>query len=189
MALTGELYEAVIRLIEQRVGEIKVTREDFDRLTKTVSELSGSVRELAEAQKRTEQRMGDLAKAVGGLSETVGFGIEDVARVVLPGWLERHERVRVVDLERRFLEAEGESVEFNLYGEGSKGGKPLVVVGEAKARIHAGDASQFLRNLEKAQKTLAGKRLLPVMFGFWIHPSAQTIAKAKRIRLVASYQR
>ena len=236
--MTGELYEAVTRLIDQRVGEIKVTREDFDRLTKTVSELSGSVRELAEAQKRTEQRleelaeaqkrtefavstlaervtrlevamervegaverlaeaqkrteerMGDLAKAVGGLSETVGFGIEDVARVVLPGWLERHERVRVGDLERRFLEAEGESVEFNLYGEGSKGGKPLIVVGEAKARIHAGDASQFLRNLEKAEKTLAGKRLLPVMFGFWIHPSAQTIAKTKKIRLVASYQR
>jgi hypothetical protein len=79
--------------------------------------------------------------------------------------------------------------QFNLYGGASKGGKPLIVLGEAKARIHAGDASQFLRNLEKAEKTLAGKRLLPVMFGFWIHPSAQTIAKTKRIRLVASYQR
>ena len=245
MTLTGELYEAIIKVVDDRVREIRVTREMYDRLVEAVANiaeaqkrteerlgelaeaqkrtefvisglgervtglegaverLEGAVERLAEAQKRTEQGLGelaeaqkrteesvrDLAKAVGGLSETVGFGVEDVARVVLPGWLERHQRVHVDELERRFLVVDGETVEVNLYGEGTKSGKPIVVLGEAKARIRGSDVSEFLQNLEKAQRTLAGRRLLPVMFGFWLHPSAQVIAREKRILVVASYQR
>ena len=52
-----------------------------------------------------------------------------------------------------------------------------MVLGEAKARIHAGDASQFLRNLEKAEKTLAGKRLLPS------HHTSDSIVKLTAHRL------
>ncbi|MEM3018404.1 MAG: hypothetical protein QXO25_05950 [Candidatus Bathyarchaeia archaeon] len=231
MALSGELYEAVIRIVDQRVGEIKVTREDFDRLTKTVSELSGvvgelaeaqkrtesvvsnltervvrlegavealaeaqkrteeRVSELAEAQKRTEDAVGRLAVAVGSLSDTVGYSLEDVARVMLPPWLERHERVKVEELERRFIEVDGESVEINLYGEGVKARAPITVVGEAKSRIHVGDVKEFAGKVEKIQGALKKRRILPLMFGYWIHPSATSLGKTLRIRLVASYQR
>ncbi len=245
MALTGDLYEAVVKIVDQRVGEIKVTREGFDRLTKTVSELAVTVQELGEAQKRTEfvlsnlgervsrldaaverladaqkrtevvvaslgERVGsleaaverladaqkrteetvrELAKAAGGLSDTVGYGLEDVARVMLPPWLERHERVRVEELERRFMQADGESVEVNLYGEGLKGRRSITVVGEARSRIHAGDVKEFAERLEKIRKALEGRKTLPLMFGYWIHPTAQSLAKTLRIRLVASYQR
>ncbi|MBS7622449.1 hypothetical protein KEJ39_02080 [Candidatus Bathyarchaeota archaeon] len=189
LALSGELYEAVIRIVDQRVGEIKVTREDFDRLTKTVSELSGIVRELAEAQKRTEDAVGRLTVAVGSLSDTVGYSLEDVARVMLPPWLERHERVKVEELERRFIKVEGESVEVDLYGEGMKARTPIVVVGEAKSRIHVGDVKEFAGKVEKIQRALKQERILPLMFGYWIHPSATSLGKTLHIRLVASYQR
>jgi predicted nuclease with TOPRIM domain len=215
--LTPELYETIVRIVDQRVGEVKVTREDFDKLTKTVSELAGTVRELAEAQKRTDERLQelagaqkdlaeaqrrtedslhelseavkDLAKAVGRLSDTVGYGLEDVARVMLPPWLERHERVRVEELERRFVQVDGESVEVNLYGEGLRARASVTVIGEARSRIHAGDVKEFAANVEKIQKSLKDRRILPLMFGYWIHPSATSLAKTLRIRLIASYQR
>ncbi|MBS7650335.1 MAG: hypothetical protein QXN62_02195 [Candidatus Bathyarchaeia archaeon] len=251
MALTGELYETIIRIVDQRVGEIKVTREDFDKLTKTVSELSGAVRdlaermvrledaveklaeaqrrteerlselaeaqkrteervlrledaveklieaqkrtderlsELAEAQKRTEDAVGRLAVAVGRLSDTIGYGLEDVAMVMLPPWLERHENVKVEELERRIIEVEGESVEINLYGEGLKGRKRILVVGEVKSRIHQRDVREFAGKIEKIRRVVKAN-VFPVMFGYWVHPAATSLGKSLNIRLVASYQR
>jgi len=224
LALTAELYEAVVKIVDDRVGGIKVTREDFDRLTKTVASLSGAVErlegsveklaeaqkatdmrmaELAEAQKRTEERVealteaqkrtedavGRMAVAVGELSDTVRYGLEDIAKVTLPSWLERHERVRVKELERRFIEVEGESVEVNLYAEGAKARAPITVIGEAKSRIHVGDVKEFAGKVQMVQKALKGRKILPVMFGYWIDPSASSLGETMGILLVASYQR
>lgn len=108
---------------------------------------------------------------------------------MLPPWLERHERVRIEELERRFIEVEGESVEVNLYGEGVKARAPITVIGEAKSRINVGDVKEFAGEVEIVQKALKGRKILPVMFGYWIHPFATSLAKTMRIRLVASYQR
>jgi len=265
VSLSPELYETILRIVDQRVGEIKVTREDFEKLARTVSELSeivsklsgtvselsvtvrelavselteaqkrteqrigelteaqkriqehvselteaqkrteGRIRELAqaqekteeriselaEAQKRTEEGLGNLATAVGRLSDTVGYGLEDVAMVILPSWLERNERIRVEELERRFMEIEGESVEVNLYGVGLKGRTQVTIIGEAKSRIHAGDVKEFAEKLQKkVRKALGERRVISLMFGYWVHPEASSIAKAFGIRVIASYQR
>ncbi|MEM3056806.1 MAG: hypothetical protein QW639_06225, partial [Candidatus Bathyarchaeia archaeon] len=92
--------------------ESKVTREEFDKLRKSMNKrfsrmeraisnlaeaqlrteerlekLTERVEALAEAQLRTEERLGEfvaglesLRTEVGRLSDTVGFGLEDVAR-------------------------------------------------------------------------------------------------------------
>jgi len=189
VSLTPELYDAIVRIVDQRVGEIKVTREDFDRLSSTVSELSVVVKELAEAQKRTEESVGRLAVSVGRLSDNIGYGLEDVARVMLPPWLERHERVRVDELERRFIQVDGESIEVNLYGDGVRGRTSITIIGEAKSRIDASDVKEFSRKLERISKAFEGRRILALMFGYWIHPSATSLGRTLQIRLIASYQR
>ena len=60
--LTSELYKTIIAIVDERVREIRVTREDFDDLKQVV-------RELAEAQKRTEERLDNLAARVEELAE------------------------------------------------------------------------------------------------------------------------
>ena len=52
--LTAEMYRAVVAIVDERVKEIRVTREDF-------SALKGAVLELAQAQARTEARLEELA--------------------------------------------------------------------------------------------------------------------------------
>ena len=84
---------------------------------------------------------------------------------------------------------EGELVEVNLYGEAIKDGKKIVVVGEVKSRIYDKDVKRFIKTLEKIESSLKDREILPLMFGFLIHPSAQQKAKEKKIRLIASYQR
>ncbi len=217
MTITPELYEFVTKVVEDKVREIKVTREEFDRLTNVVRQLAEAQRrteerlnqlaqrvdqlaqrvdQLAEAQRRTEEVVARLAKAVdslrhevGKLSEVVGFGLEDIARVVLPGWLHRNLGVEVEELERRFLILRGEEVEVNLYGEGYRNGSRVVVVGECKSRIHRRDVDKFYSEIYRPLVEESRKEVLGVLFGYLIHPSAQERARSLGLYVVASYQR
>jgi proteasome lid subunit RPN8/RPN11 len=226
--VTAGLYRAIVEIVDDRVKEIRVTREDF-------SELKGAINELADAQTRAEERMGQLEDAVeklalaqakteervgrledaveklalaqarteetverlvkaqrelsvevGKLSTAIGFDIEDVGRVVLPGYLERHFGIEVEELERKFFSVDGEEVEMNFYGDGVKKGERIVILGEAKSRIYGGEVKDFVKAVAKLK---IKDKVFKVMFSFFIHPSASELAGKEGIALVASYQR
>jgi len=185
------LEEAIARLemAVQRLAEAQAGSEE--RLTR----LEKVVEKLAEAQARSEERLTrlevsfhELARQVGKLSDTIGFGLEDVAKVVLPGWLSRHEGIEVGELTRRFLEVDGELVEINLYGEGVKEGEPVVILGESRSRIYGDDVKEFDSTVEKAKKAIPHK-VYKLLFGYWIHPQAQKEAAGRGVTLVTSYMR
>ncbi|WP_353684646.1 hypothetical protein V4D30_02300 [Thermodesulfovibrio sp. 3907-1M] len=58
----------ILKLIEKAIGEV-VKREDFLELKREVERLAKAVAELAEAQKRTEQRLTRLETVVAELAE------------------------------------------------------------------------------------------------------------------------
>ena len=217
MSITPELYEFIVRVVEEKVKYIRVTREEFDKLVERVDrlveavnrlaeaqarteervdKLSTALNRLAEAQARTEERVDKLAKAiaalqkgVGRLSETVGFGLEDIAKVVLPGWLQRHLEVEVETLERRFVRVDGREVEVDLYGEGSRRGKRVLVLGECKSRIGKGDVARFYDKVYKPIVPKTEAEAIGVLFGYLIRPEAQEKAEKLGLYTVASYQR
>lgn len=185
------LTDAIDRLAE-RVDKLaeaqKLTEDRLNKLTERVDR-------LAEAQLRTEEHVkqlavtvSNLAREVGRLSDVIGFGLEDVAKVVVPGWLYRHERIEV-ELERRFVYVDGESIEVNLYGDGRRNGEAVIVVGECKSRICEREVREFAEKLEKLAKVFQGRRVYTFMFGFLIHPSAEWKARERGITLIASYMR
>jgi len=178
------LEEAVAKLAEAQA-----------RTEERVTRLEEAVTRLADAQARTEERvtrvevsLRELAQQVGKLSDTIGFGLEDIARVVLPGWLSRHEGVEVEELTRTFFEVDGEVVEINLYGVGVMGGEKVVVLGEARSRIYEHDVKEFDGIAEKARKVIP-HRVYKLLFGYWIHPTAQKEAVNRGLTLIASYMR
>ena len=74
--ITPELYRTIIAIVDERVGELRVTREEYDQLRAAVTELvkaqaktEARLSELAEAQKRTEARLDSLAERVEELAE------------------------------------------------------------------------------------------------------------------------
>ncbi|MGC9189709.1 MAG: hypothetical protein ACP5GG_03205 [Conexivisphaera sp.] len=229
--LTPELYDVIVRIVDDKVKDIKVTREEFDKLAAVVGQLAQRIDQLAEAQRRTEERLNQLAervdqlaakvdqlaeaqrrteerldrltdrvdklaeavgvlnKSVSSLGETIGFGLEDIARVVLPGWLHRHLGVEMGELERRFLRIGGREYEVNLYGEGSIGGRRVVIIAEAKSRIHASDVERFNELLSGARDSMDGAEVIGVVFGYVIYPDAKERADRLGIHAVASYER
>ena len=182
------LISLIDRRIEERLKDQLPTREDFSELKSIVQELAQAQQELAEAQGRTEIQMQNLARSVGKLSDNIGFGLEDIARVVLPGYLERHLGIQVKEFSRKFFSVNGDEVEINLYAAGKKSGKRVTVLGECKSRIHRREVRSFVRHVEKVRGQFKGDIQL-VIFGYWIHPSAFVLAKEKDVYLIVSYQR
>jgi hypothetical protein len=226
--ITAELYRAIVTIVDDRVKEIRVTREDFDRLTQTVAQLAqaqarteqrleelaqaqarteqrlnelaqaqarteqrveqleGAMQRLAEAQARTEQALQQLATQVGALSDNVGYGLEDIARVVLPGYLKQRYGVTIERLERRIFPIDGQQFDIDLYAEGRRGRRRIVVLGEVKARIYAREVHHFQQVLQAVRPQLPAEPL-PVLFGYFIDLSAMESAQ-DQILLIAAYQ-
>jgi hypothetical protein len=191
-----ELAQAQART-EQRMDELAQAQA---RTEQRVGGLEQAMQELAQAQARTEQRIEklvevqeNLARQVGGLSDSIGYGLEDIAKVVLPGYLQRHFGILLEgelgeELNRHFFHIDGSDVEINLYGEGERDGQRVVVLGEAKSRIYKNDVEKFTHDLAVIDHVLKGE-VVRVMFGYFLHPSAEVAARERDILLVASYQR
>jgi hypothetical protein len=121
------------------------------------------------------------------------MGLEDIARITLPGYLERHLGVQLAgelgeELTRWIIGPEGQELEFDLYGEGQRDGVRVTVVGETKSRIYSEDVRRFLTRVHRVEHLLAGE-VIKVMFGYAIHPVAAQVAREHDVVLVASYQR
>ncbi len=61
--LTAEMYRAVVAIVDDRMKEIRVIRQDFDRLVEAQARTEAALNRLAEAQALTEARVQALAEA------------------------------------------------------------------------------------------------------------------------------
>ncbi|MCL0098943.1 hypothetical protein M1O16_03750 [Dehalococcoidia bacterium] len=249
--ITAELYEAMIAVVDERVKEIRVTREDFSELKGIVgdlahshnqlrevvtelaqghrelvqshnelrevgtelahshnelrevvtelaqghrelvqshNELRGAVGELAQAQARTEKAVANLAHRVGRMSDTLGYGLEDLGEWVLPAYFERAYGITGVErCIRRFIKVDRKEVEVNLYAEGKRNGEAVVLLGESKSRIGRTEVKKFVAHLRVLERVL-DKPAFRFLFGFWAHPSAERLARENNIEVISSYQ-
>src|SRR5437870_4816281 len=196
------LKEVVERLASAQVGteealkELAAAQKETDQ---SLKELAGrteeSLKELAAAQRETEKALAELAAAqtrtdqqVGRLGDNIGFGLEDIAWVVAPGYLLRHHGIKMAEFDRGYLNANGHPVEIDLYAEGRRNGKKVILLGEVKSRIHPREVKKFAGVIEKLKPHL-GTSVFGLMFAYWIHPAASLEAKKHHIELIASYQR
>ena len=147
------------------------------------------VAELAVAQARTEQALERLSQQVGGLSETVGGDLEDIAYIVLYDVLKREFGWDVGVLERSWQTWDDEPEEVNIFGQASdptQPGEVIWIVGEAKHNLTAGEVRRFMRQVERARQRLVGQ-VFPVCFCYRARPEVQQMVGEAGIRLVFSY--
>jgi hypothetical protein len=166
--------------------------------------------ELAKAQKHTETRMEELAEAplkteqtvrqlaqkldttsmVGGLSETVGYGLEDRAYQALPRLLKQDFDIETEKpLYRRYIrDHTGAMLEVNIFGATTQAGKRVQVIGEAKSQLSKSKIDEFIR---KKLKRLEGAypSLFPVLVTYMTaDPDVEEYANHQGIHLYYSYQ-
>jgi len=67
--ITPSIKKKIVEIVDERIREAHVTREDFSELKEIVKELAVKVGALAEAQQKTEQKVEELAQAQRQLAE------------------------------------------------------------------------------------------------------------------------
>jgi predicted nuclease with TOPRIM domain len=190
----GRLEEAIVRLAEaQARTEARVGRleEAIVRLAEAQARTEARVDQLAQAQARTEAALQQLSRQVGGLSETVGGDIEDIAYIVLYDVLKREFGWEVGVLERTWQQWNGEAEEINIFGRAADPARPertIWVVGEAKHNLTLREVEQFARQVERARQHLAGE-VYAVCFAYRARPEVRARLQELRIPLLFSYGR
>jgi len=158
---------------------------------------------IAETQKRTEElllrlsenqrdmrkELKETRKQVGGLSMTVGYGLEDRAYKSMPGLLQRDFGIEVTSrLTRKFVrDNKGSDIEINIVGDGLRKNQKILIAGESKSQLSKNDIDRFIK---KKLNRLEGifPDIFPVLITFMIaQPDVEDYAKEKGIALYYSY--
>ena len=150
-----------------------VTKAELNELTGVVRELAEAQQglaeaqqELAEAQKRTEWAVADLAKQVGGLSNALGGSLEDFACDLVPEILEKHWQMQIASAGPEEIVVSGRHREFDIVVRGTIAGKPVTVLCEAKASVSPAEVQRFLRVVEKTSAAHSNDDIRPLFFGY-----------------------
>ncbi|NOZ78047.1 MAG: hypothetical protein GXP48_02465 [Acidobacteria bacterium] len=190
-----ELAQAQQRT-EQRLEELAQAQQ---RTEQRVEELASGQRALVEAQARTEEEVRKLAKGlretrqmVGGLSDAVGYGLEDRAIVSLPRILPDRAGVTVDGkLSRRWVRhAGGRQDELNIFGKGHReDGSRVTILGEAKARLKKHDVDTFVKLVSrlKGSGMIEGEPFL-LMVSYQLHPDVEAHAREHGVLVIPSYE-
>ncbi len=150
MQSTAEIRKKLDQVFEERQATMlaEVIEDAYSELVKTsdFNELKGIVKELAEAQKRTEEELRELAyqvkglasglkdtrEDVGGISRTMSYAFENEAYRNLPKVLEEGYGIVVKD---KVIRAEIGKKEINVFAGAEKEGREILIVGEAKLKL------------------------------------------------------
>ena len=143
-----------------------VNRADFHALTGVVSELAGTVSELAEAQKRTEFAVENLAKQVGGLSNALGGSLEDFACDLVPEILEKHWRLEVASAQPEEIEGARGHHEIDLVVRGTIDARPVMVVCEVQAAVSPTEVARFMKVIQRLRATHPDQDIRALFFGY-----------------------
>ena len=174
LSITPSVRKEIVKIIDARIAESHVTKEDF-------SELKSIVKDLAEAQKRTEVKVEALAATVkelvvsqkemqiaiaklagglsetraevGGLSRSMSYAFENETYRFLPAILQEKYGLQV---QEKIIRAEIGGKEVNLFCRAERQGEPILIVGESKLRL---DETRLLKKqsvfLELEEKAAA----------------------------------
>ena len=182
----------------------KRTEENFQKVWKSIEKLTEAqikleekVSSLAEAQNRTEEELRQLVidhretrRQLGGLSQTIGYTLENEAYKALPILLERDYKITLKEkLKRGYITTpSGEDIEINILGKGKLNGREITIIGECKSQLSKNDVDNFIRKkLEKVKQVIKGE-IFPLIVTHMIsQKDVEDYTREKKITLYYSY--
>jgi chromosome segregation ATPase len=186
----NELAEAQKKTEESLESFKKATEENFNRVWKAINE-------LAEAQKKTEESLNKLIKRVDliekrlevveerleGVSNSVGYSLENSAYKALPSLLKKEG----IEVSGRLVRRYWQENQINIWGKGRQKGKEILILGEAKVRPSKKEIERFLRIAEEIKrKEKKEAYLLFVAHDF--PPAIEELLQKKGIKYYWSYE-
>ncbi len=182
--------EEVVRKLVERQDRLE---EGQKRLEERQDRLEKALAELAEAQRKTEEELKKLAaehtktrRRLEGLSDTVGYTLENAAYRALPAILKSYGLEVEGRLIRKYVRVGRVLRQVNIYGHARRNGERVLILGEVKTRPSKKEISRF----EKLVDTLARAEGLSVFRLFVAHdfpPDIEDFLRSRDILPVWSY--
>ncbi|MDW8321893.1 MAG: hypothetical protein RMM08_11080, partial [Armatimonadota bacterium] len=189
-----ELREELQDLRKETDRRFLELREEFQEFRKETDE---RFRELAETVRLTQEALRDLAltvkdlqKQVGGLSQTVGYVLENEAMKALPELLLRDYGLQVVGrLKRQYvLDSAGRPIEVNIFGTATRDGEQVTLIGESKSQLSKNDIDRFLHRTVEALRAVYPNILPIVVTHITSEPDAEEYARSLGVAVYYSYE-
>jgi DNA repair ATPase RecN len=211
--------KAIVRDLANSQRELaeaqKRTETRVEELAEAQKRTETRVEELAEAQKRTETRVGELAVAqtrtearveqlavqmkqlardVGGLARSAAYSLENEAYRALPAFLKAKYGIDITD---RLVRTQLDGKEVNLFAQGSRNGKPIVIVGETKLQLdeRRGNRreeelvlSQLIGRTDLARRQYPDVEVVPVLLTHYARPAFLQRAQDQGVIVIQSFE-
>ncbi|GAB4543018.1 MAG: hypothetical protein Fur0020_12460 [Thermodesulfovibrionia bacterium] len=188
-----EIAETVKRSdFEELKAVVRELAEAQKRTEQRITRLEGVVEELAEAQKRTEEELRKLIQEhektremLGGLSDTVGYGLEDKIMPYISEFAKREYAVETLLIDRRnIIYPDGRFDEINIFVEGRRNGERVYLIGECKARPGKKEIARFSGVLNRVKNHLNAP-VYPFIVGYYYSPDVEKYLKDKHPEIKA----
>ncbi|WP_040335849.1 hypothetical protein [Candidatus Magnetobacterium casense] len=136
-----------IKVEQKRMGvEQKRMGVELERVGVEQKRMGVELERVGVEQKRMAKDITSIRRDVGGLSRSVSYALENEAYRELPGFLKAKYGIELLDsLIRTEIKKD---FEINILGEGTRHGKPVLIVGEAKLRLQRYYTSGTSNNLQ-----------------------------------------
>jgi predicted nuclease with TOPRIM domain len=188
---TDARLDALTQRMEELAEAQRRTDARLDALTQRVDSLAQRMEELAQAQKKTEEclqaligRVDKVEQRLEGLSNSVGYSLEDRAYKALPSLLEAH-GIRVTSrVIRRYF---GE-IQINIFAHAQKDGQDIAVIGECKVRPSKKEIDKFLKLADMVCRDAGFRDRVLVFVANDYHPNVEAYLQDKGILYFWSYE-
>ena len=197
----GKTQEAMGKTLQDLAESQKAMAITVEENSSQIRDLTGVVRELADAQLRTEAEVekltfavGDIRSEIGGMSRSMSYALENEAYRALPAFLlENHG----IELTERLIRTSINGEEINFLGRAVRDGKPVLIVGESKQRLDERRSSKreedriFSQMETKAEVVRAAypdEEITKLLITHYARPEFLRTAAARGIVVVQSFE-
>lgn len=148
------------------------------------------IEEIKKMQEENERILREL-RGMGkdeGLNELGEYLLGNEAFKALPYLLEKDYNIKIEGRFKRCYLADRNQREVmvGVYGEGTRYGRKVVIIGEVKMRLSKKDVAAFVRKLRRFEGIYG--EVFPLLIAHKSEPDAEDYARAKGIALYHSYE-
>ena len=148
-----------------------------DRLAASHEQTQSDVHELTRISKEVLWSLGDLRKQVGGLSNSVGQGLEAYAMERVPRILEQRFGFVTESAAPENIGGDGDEYPFDIVYRGTRDGHRVVVLCEVKTNITIAEVEEFISIATRAKPHIDAVDVRTLFFGYRAgHKAQQLIA-------------
>ncbi|MCX8070071.1 MAG: hypothetical protein N2738_06170, partial [Thermodesulfovibrionales bacterium] len=188
---TEQRLDSLTQKVEELAEAQRQTDEKIKELIEAQRQTDEKVRELAEAQRRTEAtlekvivKIDRIEERLEGISNGVGYSLENSAYKSLPGLLEP----LGIKVNERMIRKYINGYQVNIFAKAEKDGKEVYVIGECKVRPSKKEIDRFLKIVDNIKEETAYDELIPIFVAHDYLPEIEKYIKAKGIINFWSYE-